>query len=405
VVRAIVTSTGRVRRQGGLILGGDSAHSVAPYAAEAYVRIFLSSVISGMETYRAAAQRAAETLGHTVTMAEDFGASPFSPQQVCLGAVRDADIVMLLLGARYGTPQESGLSPTHEEYREARASKPVLVFLQENVSREPAQQACLDEVSTWERGGYRESFDTPDSLSAAVIRALHRWELNQQAGPVDEQDLEARAAAMLPRPPSHAPGVPLLHVVVAGGPTQQILRPTALDDQRLHRDIQREAVYGDRPVFDSQHGVPAPIVNLSTLVVAQPPAEITLDEYGSVRVSRPARDPGGRSPMASGISCLTEEDVRERVADCLRYAGWLLNRADPTNKLSRVAVACRLTGAGYLPWRTRSEVAASPNAAQMNLSNSEFAASPTVVLPRPALLYDGEKLADDIAAQLRRQLK
>ena len=110
------------------------------------MRIFLSSVISGMETYRAAAQRAAETLGHTVTMAEDFGASPFSPQQVCLGAVRDADIVMLLLGARYGTPQESGLSPTHEEYREARASKPVLVFLQENVSREPAQQACLDEV-------------------------------------------------------------------------------------------------------------------------------------------------------------------------------------------------------------------------------------------------------------------
>ncbi len=62
------------------------------------MRIFLSSVISGMETYRAAAQRAAETLGHTVTMAEDFGASPFSPQQVCLGAVRDADIVMLLLG-------------------------------------------------------------------------------------------------------------------------------------------------------------------------------------------------------------------------------------------------------------------------------------------------------------------
>lgn len=369
------------------------------------MRVFLSSVISGLEARRAAARRAAETLGHTVTAAEDFGASPLSPQQVCLGAVRDADIVMLLLGARYGTPQEPGRSPTHEEYREARGSKPVLVFLQDDVSRELAQQAFVDEVSTWERGGYRESFDTPDSLAAAVIRALHKWELNQQAGPADEQDLEARAAAMLPRPPSHAPGIPLLHVVVVGAPTQQILRPTALDDQGLHRDMQREAVYGDQPVFDSQQGVRAPTVNRSTLVIAQPPAEITLDEHGSVGVSRPARVPSGRPPMPTGIPCLTEEDVRERVAGSIRYAGWLLNRVDPTNKLSRVALAGRLTGIGYLPWRTRAEVAASPNAASMNLANSESADAAPVILPRTALLYEGEKLADDIAAWFRRQLK
>jgi hypothetical protein len=92
------------------------------------VRVFVSSVLGGMEEYRAAARQAAENLGHTVTAAEDFRASPLSPQQVCLTGVRDADVVVLLLGARYGAVQPPGLSPTHEEYRTARGSKPVLMF-------------------------------------------------------------------------------------------------------------------------------------------------------------------------------------------------------------------------------------------------------------------------------------
>ena len=69
------------------------------------VKVFISSVIAGMEDHRAAAREAAESLGYTVIAAEDFRASPSSPQQVCLEGVRDADVVVLLLGARYGTPQ------------------------------------------------------------------------------------------------------------------------------------------------------------------------------------------------------------------------------------------------------------------------------------------------------------
>ncbi len=72
---------------------------------------------------------------------EDFGASPLSPQQACLAGVRESDMVILLLGARYGQKQESGLSPTHEEYREARdRQRPILVFVQGDVEREPDQE-------------------------------------------------------------------------------------------------------------------------------------------------------------------------------------------------------------------------------------------------------------------------
>jgi hypothetical protein len=181
---------------------GDAHH------VEVCVKVFLSSVISGMEDYRAIARRAAETLGHTVLAAENFRASPLSPQQVCLGAVRDADVVVLLLGARYGAPQGSGLSPTHEEYREARDKKPVLAFVQSGVAREREQQAFVDEVSTWEGGGYRETFDSPESLAAAVTRGLHNWELAQQAGPVNEAELVARTTSLLPTRSVHAAGVP-----------------------------------------------------------------------------------------------------------------------------------------------------------------------------------------------------
>ena len=364
------------------------------------MKVFISSVIAGMEEYRAAAREAAESLGYTVIAAEDFGASPSSPQQVCLAGVRDADVVVLLLGARYGTPQSSGLSPTHEEYHEARGRKPVLVFVQTGVTREPDEEKLVDEASGWEGGQYRQPFDSPASLRATVTRALHQWELSQQAGPVNEGELAARSAALLPQRPTYAAGSPLLHVVVAGAPAQQVLRPSAMDDPALQVAMEQEALYGERPVFDKGQGVQTGVSGTS-LVVRQANAEITLDERGNVRVSRPGRD-SGRRP-GGGIPSFVEEDVRDRVEDAIRYTGWLLERIDPTHRLTRVALACRLDGIGYLPWRTRAEVAASPNSASMSLSGRETADSPPVVLPRSALLMDGARQADDITVQLRRQ--
>jgi len=371
-----------------------------PDTAEASVKVFISSVIAGMEEYRAAAREAAENLGYTVIAAEDFGASPSSPQQVCLEGVRKADVVVLLLGARYGTPQRSGLSPTHEEYHEARGRKPVLVFVQTGIPREPGEEKLVEEVSGWEGGQYREPFDSPASLRAVVTGALHRWALGQQAGPVNEQELTARAVALLPQRSTYAAGSPLLHVAVAGAPAQQVLRPSDLDDPALQSAMEQEALFGQRPVFDRGQGVQASVSG-TTLVIRQPNAEITVDERGSVRVSRPVRDAGGWP--GAGIPSLVEEDVCDRVAGAIRYAGWLLDRIDPTHRLSRVALACRLDGVGYLPWRTRAEVVASPNQARMGFPGREAADSRPVILPRAALIMDGTRQAEDITVRLRRQ--
>ena len=50
-----------------------------------------------------------------------------------------------------------------------------------------------------------------------------------------------------------------------------------------------------------------------------------------------------------------EQDIHDRAAAAVHYAGWLLDQVDATRRLSKIALAARLDGVGYLPWRTRQE--------------------------------------------------
>ena len=135
--------------------------------------VFISSLIGGFGQYREATKRALTALRHTPIMAEDFGARTSSPQIACLHGLRQSDLVVLILGERYGPVQaKSGLSATHEEYREARGAKQVLAFIQQSVTPEPRQSEFIAEVEGWESGLYRAAFTCPDDLNVAVVRAL-----------------------------------------------------------------------------------------------------------------------------------------------------------------------------------------------------------------------------------------
>ena len=110
------------------------------------MKIFISSLITGMEPIRAAAKEAIEQLGHQPVMAEQFIASPNSPQVACLQGLRQSGLVILILGEHYGATQPSGLSATHEEYREARDRCPVIAFVQEGVDRDEDEKQFMTEV-------------------------------------------------------------------------------------------------------------------------------------------------------------------------------------------------------------------------------------------------------------------
>jgi hypothetical protein len=362
------------------------------------MKIFISSLITGMETTRAAAREAVETLRHEPIMAEDFGAKPSSPQSACLQGVRQADIVALILGPNYGAIQPSGLSATHEEYREAKGKKTVLAFVQEGVSPEPSQAEFINEVQGWEAGLFRGGFRTDRDLKIALTRALHDFELAVAVGPVDQDDLTNRAKFLLPTDRrGYSSSSATLNLSVAGGPRQSVLRPIELEKPALAEAIHKEALFGAHRLFDPAAGVEREIDG-DTLTVQQErgKAQILLNEQGSVLVTLPLER--SESMMAE----LIYERIQSQCGEALGFAAWLLDHIDPTQRLSHVAVALSLSNAEHMAWRTQRESDASPNRMTMGMGRDNNSAV-HVNRTRSALRLDSARLVEDLIVPLRRQ--
>ena len=367
------------------------------------MKVFISSLINKYEPYRAAAAEAVETLGHQVVRAEDFSASPGTPQQACLAAVRESNLVLLLIGEQYGYPQPSGLSATHEEYREAKERRPLLVFVESGVTREPAQQDFLDEVQAWSTGHFRVAFSSPTELNVAVLRALHDYELATAAGQVDEAEMLARATDLLTSGGRVSRGAACLAFAVAGGPRQQVLRPVELEQADLSRDIQREALFGEHLVLDSSEGTQTAIRG-GALVLEQPSASVVVDQTASICIVQPARRE--TEPLRTGLPALIEEELATALARAIRFSGWLLDRIDPLHRLTDVVPIAYLSGAGYMPWRTRAEHAANPNSATIRGNADAVTATlQPARRHRQALTHDVSRIVEDLITLLRREVR
>lgn len=371
------------------------------------MKVFVSSVIGGMEGYRDAAERGILSLGHEPRHAEDYGASPETPQRRCLEGVRDADVVVLLVGERYGQPQESGLSPTHEEYEEARERKPVLTFVQRGARRGVRQEAFLEEVRGWSSGHYTEDFSSEEELQGLVTRRLHEYELSLASGTVDEEEMASRAADLAPTNSRfYSSYLPSLAITVVGGPAQTVLRAAELEDLALEVDLQRGAMFGGSPVFDRSERTESRQEG-RTLALVQERASLLVDQQGSVRVTQPAAAevPGDYSRSM----VLIEEELQERAADGLRFAGWVLDRVDPRRRLSDVLIIVHLSVGGMRGWRTRDEHRRNPSGAVavggMGVEDPVEVRPDPAVRRRAALSHDAEGMAREIAVLLRRRLR
>ena len=143
------------------------------------MRVFVSSVIDGYEHYRAAAKAAIEALGHVaVVVGLNHHASPSSPREGCFSEIEDSDVLLLLLGKRYGDRlEESGRSATHEEWGHARSiAKEILVFVEDVEDREDAQQDFLSELGGWVDGSLWSNYDAPTVLITEIVKALRALE-------------------------------------------------------------------------------------------------------------------------------------------------------------------------------------------------------------------------------------
>lgn len=368
------------------------------------MKIFISSLIAGFEEYRAAAVAAIKSLGHEPVMAENFEAGVSSPRVACLQGVRQADLVLLILGGGYGAVQPvSGLSATHEEYRAAKERRPVIAFVQEGVDQEPKQQDFVSEVQDWSDGLFRGGFRTAYELRDSITQAVHRFELSAAAAPVDAGEMLARAFEMIPKENRNfiRRGGPLLHLAVAGGPAQAILRPVEIEKPEFAREMLREATFGVSSVFDPSFGSERKIGGNGSLELTQETgAAIVVDELGSVRVS---------TTITGGIGiigALIEENVAAALTRALTHSSEILERIDETERLSRIAVAAGISSNGAMGWRTRTEDEVSPNSMTMSMFQ-EGERAPVHLTPpdraRAALSFNRERMGEDLLTLLRRQ--
>jgi hypothetical protein len=366
------------------------------------MRVFVSSVIGGMEEFRESAATAATTLRHEVKKAEDFGATSDTPQQTCLAGVRASEVLILILGARYGVRQESGKSATHEEYLEARDRMPVIVFIQQGVERDQDQRAFIKEVQDWAHGHFTANFATPQELHDEVLRGLHDLEVAKAVGTADPDEILGRATDGLPDLGRTYGGSPSLHLVVAGGPRQQILRPSLIEDKAFIEKVMQLAMFGGNRVLDPSLGTDHDIVD-GKLDISQKGAKIILDELGTIAVSA---DWDRSSSGYGGPSALIEEDVVDQIESMIHFVAALLDELDSAHRLSEVAVIAHQTSGGFLGWQTRAEAGDRSGGISMSGTSSP---EPVELKPptraRAALTHETRAIAEDLMVLLRRQIR
>lgn len=371
------------------------------------MKVFVSSLITGFDRERAAVRRAVTALRYQPVMAEDFGAQPNSPQVACLQELRQSDLVTLILGDRYGAvPAGSTISATHQEYREARGTKPVIAFVQEGVTPEPEQLAFIDEVQAWEGGLFRGGFRTVDELQDGITRALHDVTLANAVGPADDYELAERASTLIPPEDRNQASSTFLNVAIAGGPLQRVLRPSELEAAALAEHLQQSAMFGEHRMFDRSRGSESGLIDGDLVVRQERGNSIRLTEQGSlalrIAMDEPLSDRRAYSAMA-GTMVIVEENVQQRLATSLAFAAAIIERIDPTQRLTRLAIAARISGADFRAWRTQAQNTANPNSVQIGHINNQHRTPVIMKVARAALRLDRTDLLEDIVVTLRRQ--
>jgi Domain of unknown function (DUF4062) len=95
------------------------------------LQVYISSTFVDLRDFRQAVYDSIVQVGACPVVLEQFGASADPPLDVCRAAVQGSDVMVLIVGHRYGAVLHGGVkSVTEFEFEAARASGiPVLAFI------------------------------------------------------------------------------------------------------------------------------------------------------------------------------------------------------------------------------------------------------------------------------------
>ena len=126
---------------------------------------------------------------------------------------------------------------------------------------------------------------------------------------------------------------------------------------------------------------------------------VRLDEDGSLRITSSVTGAAGRQ---RGMFAIIDEEIRGGLTSSLTFGSWLLEKIDPIQRITHVAIAVQLTGGEHMPWMTQSEASASNGSYSMGMGIVEK--TPVrLMLARAVLRLDRTHLVDDLLVLLRRQ--
>jgi hypothetical protein len=371
------------------------------------MKIFISSLITGMEDFRLAARQGVKSLGHEVVMAEDFGAKPQSPQIACLQGLRESGLVILILGEHYGTKQANGFSATHQEYNEAKGRVPVIAFVQNVNNREQDEADFITEIQGWEGGLFRGGFNTAEQLQNGIIKAIHQWEISVAAAPLDFKALTEAAFQLVEsqqQENNRFYGDPKLLISIVSGPIQAILRPSEIEKAAFIDELIQGALFGSHRIFDRNKGTQSKIQN-DCLIISQDNERsyVALDPQGSLIFGLTISE---NSQKSMGMVILVDQ-LEQQLHNAFQYASWLLDKIDATHKLTHVSIAVGFENGNNLLIRTEAENNASPNSfsfpSSFNSKNSPVQLRPPY-RSRSALKNDVKTLTEDFVTLLKRSV-
>ncbi|WP_375462175.1 hypothetical protein [uncultured Enterovirga sp.] len=161
-------------------------------------------------------------------------------------------------------------------------------------------------------------------------------------------------------------------------------------------------MFGPVRIFTPAHGSIVAIEGNALRVRQTDRSDVLLDPEGGIRMrlALPERE---RGTMYMGA--VIQEQVGAVLTAAIAYAVWLLDRVDPTMRLTHSAIAVTLSNAESATWRTQQEQDASPN----SISMRGFGRDPQPVmlappvLPRPALRTEPNRLVEDLLTLMRRE--
>jgi hypothetical protein len=152
------------------------------------MEIFISSTYEDLKDERKEAITTVDRIGKAIAM-EKFFASNHKSKDVCLKYLQDCDAVVLILGFRYGSLDDSeGISLTEVEYNTAKTiGLPVFVFLKcqsdgdgcnwqpEDTDSEKSEKLRAFK-SRLDDERYRRTFSTPQKLATEIALAIPQYE-------------------------------------------------------------------------------------------------------------------------------------------------------------------------------------------------------------------------------------